>query len=304
MRLAERLLSESVLILRPDGTGQWGYWPGFEIFRLPSEEPPRETVEYGKYRFDPVVKPRVGGGDINHLLISQQHPVVYELAFPPAVHIKRIQIRFNCELFTKGAELQIAAFADRGCENCLAEATFSSRPPSQKPVVLDGLDTPRVYFRIGVNGKGTVGLYRVLMEASLDTARLELPPVPTGTSAWRVTDDEDSSHRARVVLRWRERPRVEQIWEDFEGDPVFRGPGGRCRRSSSRGPGSRAMVSCAWNSSRTARTVSSPGRCRSQSISPSSIGSHWPRASRVEVGPGRSASACAKLAAVASAAWV
>jgi len=225
VRLTERLLSESVLILRPDGTGQWGYWPGFDIFRLPSEKPPRETVEYGKYRFDPITKLSVGGGDMNHLFISQQHPVLYELAFPPAIRIRRIQIRFSCELYTKGTELQIAAFADRGCEDCLAETTFSSRPPSQKPVVLDGLDTPHAYFRIGVNGKGRAGLYRVLMEADLDTTRLELPPVPTGTSAWRVTDDEDSSHRARVLLRWRERPRAEQIWEDFEADAVFRGSG-------------------------------------------------------------------------------
>jgi len=35
VRLAERLLSESVLILYPDGTGKWGYQMGFQSFRMP-----------------------------------------------------------------------------------------------------------------------------------------------------------------------------------------------------------------------------------------------------------------------------
>lgn len=35
VRLVEELLSESVLILRSNGTGNWGYHAGFDIFREP-----------------------------------------------------------------------------------------------------------------------------------------------------------------------------------------------------------------------------------------------------------------------------
>ena len=86
VRLTETLLSESVLILRPDGTGSWGYHAGFDIFREPEFRDgqridPRTLVEYDKWRYDPLEPVTVVGGDINLLRLYHQRP------YPPAFYI-------------------------------------------------------------------------------------------------------------------------------------------------------------------------------------------------------------------------
>ena len=46
VRLTEDLLSESVLILRPNGTGTWGYHAGFDIFREPQFQDGRRIASH------------------------------------------------------------------------------------------------------------------------------------------------------------------------------------------------------------------------------------------------------------------
>ena len=80
VRLTETLLSESVLILYPEGAGRWGYHAGFDIFREPQFEDgrridPRSLVEYDKWKYDPLEPVRCGGGDMNLLMLHAGGPL-------------------------------------------------------------------------------------------------------------------------------------------------------------------------------------------------------------------------------------
>ncbi|MBM4224385.1 MAG: hypothetical protein FJ167_06260, partial [Gammaproteobacteria bacterium] len=99
VRLAEELLSESVLILKPNGTGNWGYHPGFDIFREPQFEngrriDPRTLVEYDKWRFDPLNRVMRVGGDMNlmRLFHVEPTPAVYRVAFPSTIRIRKFRV--------------------------------------------------------------------------------------------------------------------------------------------------------------------------------------------------------------------
>jgi hypothetical protein len=103
----------------------------------------------------------------------------------------------------------------------------------QFPVVFEELDGGRVTAEIsGVGAQdASLLLYRLKLEADLDTSAVVLPTLQPGDNTLLLTDDEDSSHRARVVLRWLEKPTADRIWEDFEGD--FRWAGARQAEGSS-----------------------------------------------------------------------
>ena len=80
VQLTETLLSESVLILHPDGTGHWGYHAGFDFFREPQFKDgqrvdPKSLVEYDKWRYDPLRPVTRIGGDGNLLrALSRSKP--------------------------------------------------------------------------------------------------------------------------------------------------------------------------------------------------------------------------------------
>jgi len=86
------------------------------------------------------------------------------------------------------------------------------------PVRFDGLDHARIYLELSAEApRGvSVGLYYTLFEAVLDARELALPVLKTGENRWTLADDPDGSHRARLVLRWEDRPAPERV-------PRFRG---------------------------------------------------------------------------------
>ena len=228
VRLTETLLSESVLILRPDGTGSWGYHAGFDIFREPDFRDgkridPRTLVEYDKWQYDPLEPVARVGGDINLLRLYYNRaykPAFYEVAFPPPITIRSLRIASNCDgLSRKGVIIQARLYADRQREQMIAERTIGPEQATKRfPVVFDKLGQNRVFLELSAEApKGTaVDLYYTFCEAQLDTRGLKLPLLGTGENRLTFTDDYDASHRARVVLRWTERPPAERLWDDFE----------------------------------------------------------------------------------------
>lgn len=229
VRLAETMLSESVLILRGDGTGNWGYHTGFDIFREPQFDcgkpiDPRTLVEYDKWRYDPEGPVVVSGGDMNMLWLVNRRPLapaVYQIAFVPLVRIRSLRVSSNCDqIGTPGVAVHVGLFADAACTQPIARQSVG---PNQKverfPVRFEGLDTSAVWLRLSAEGpeNAAVGLYYTMFEAELDASRLQLPELKTGDNLWTIASDAEGSHRGRVVLRWVERPPAERIWEDFEG---------------------------------------------------------------------------------------
>lgn len=228
VRLAESLLSESVLILRPDGTGDWGYHAGFDIFRGPQFEngkriAPRSLVEYDKWRYDPLETVTCVGGDMNLLrlcLNQPRQPARYEIAFPSPIRIRSVRVGSNCDsLRTAGVVVTSRLFADRECTRLVAERPVGPEQETKRfPIAFEQLDHGRLFLELSAKAPPgvAVDLYRIFFEATLDAADLKLPILKTGKNTLKLTDDADGSHQGRVVLRWVDRPPAERIWDDFE----------------------------------------------------------------------------------------
>lgn len=235
VRLTETLLSESVLILRPDGTGSWGYHAGFDIFREPDLRDgrridPRSLVEYDKWRYDPLEPVTVIGGDINLLRLcynGAHRPARYEIAFPAPITIRSLRIASNCDGLSKpGVSVRARLHADEQRKQLIAERMIGPEQGTKHfPVVFDGLGQSRIYLELSAEAPpgAAVDLYYTFFEAQLDTRGLRLPRLGTGENRLTLTGDPDGSHRARVVLRWTERPPAERVWEDFEDGPRWSG---------------------------------------------------------------------------------
>ena len=222
VRLTETCLSESVLILYPGGTGKWSYHLGNDIFRLPDKVDPRTLVEYDKWRYDPITSAGIVGGDMVLLRLYHRQrswPAVYELVFPAGVKMKRLVFTTNCSGFVKGSRIDVELFADRALKQLVAGKTIVNEKRVWTPVILDGLEHGRLFLRLSAKGPpiSDINLYWSRLEADLDCSGLQLPTLKPGTNVWRYTDDDDSSHRARIVLRWPRKPLATAIWEDFEG---------------------------------------------------------------------------------------
>jgi hypothetical protein len=227
VRLSENLLSESVLILRPNGTGQWGYHTGFDIFREPQFEDgrridPRTLVEYGKWRFDPVAPVRCVGGDMNLLRLFERRPLAatYQIAFPPSIRIRKLRVSSNCDaLGGDGVFVQVRLYADAEREQLIAEQTVGrGQLAARFPVEFADLDHEQVFLQLSAEAPAgvAVDLYYTLFEAELDTRQVVMPELKTGMNRLMVRDDPNSSHRARLVFRWEDRPSADRIWDDFE----------------------------------------------------------------------------------------
>jgi len=227
VRLTDTLLSESVLILRPDGTGSWGYHAGFDIFREPEFRDgkridPRTLVEYDKWKYDPLEPVSRVGGDMNLLRLCYNRPyrpAFYEIAFPSPISIRSLRIASNCDgIGRKGVVITVRLYADRGRSEVIAEQKIGPEQTVKRfPVAFDNVERRRVFLELSAQApKGTaVDLYYTFFEAQLETRELRLPRLETGENRLMFTDD-DGSHRARVVLRWTERPPADQLWDDFE----------------------------------------------------------------------------------------
>ncbi len=228
IRMTERLLSESVLILYPNGTGKWGYHAGFDIFREPDFRDgeridPRTLVEYSKWQYDPLEPVSVVGGDMTHLQLFNRRPfapLVYEVAFPDPIKIRTLTVTSNCDQIGQpDTQITVKLFADPQRRDVLAEQRRGGERGGF-PVVFEALDRGRVTVEISAAAPAdkNVHLYWTFLEADLDTTGLKLPVLEPGRNVVQVKDDEDSSHQARIVLRWFEKPTKDRIWDDFEGE--------------------------------------------------------------------------------------
>jgi hypothetical protein len=207
VRLCERMLSQASLILRPDGTGTYGYRAGFEFFPEPITLWPEHEVFFGKWKFDPLQPARVSRSTGNFLtLASANRPVstVYELSFPDTIRIRSVKVEGNCDQRTAGYEAITRVWADAQRKQQLGEA---SRKPGSTgahyPHVIAGLDTSRAFVELTSNGKmNWSGAYRVTLSAELDTKAIKLSSLAKGRNEFTYSDDEASSHRARLIFRW------------------------------------------------------------------------------------------------------
>jgi len=227
VRLTERLLSESVLILYPDGTGKWGYHAGFDIFREPDIRDgkridPRTLIEYEKWKYDPLKPVSAVGGDLNMLRLFNRRPyppASYEIAFAEPITIRKLKIGSNCDqILQPGVEVLVKLYADATRTELLAERKRGGKN-GRFPVTFEGVDRNRVVVEISATAPKSkfVYLYWLSFEADLAAPGLELPTLQQGRNVLHYSDDPDSSHRARIVLRWFEKPTPDRVWDDFEG---------------------------------------------------------------------------------------
>jgi len=212
VRLCERMLSQAVLILRPDGAGTYGYRAGFELFPEPVTLWPEHEMFFGKWKFDPVKPARVSRSTGNFLtLASANRPAstMYELCFPDSIRIRSVKVEANCDQRTAGYDAITRVWADLQRKQLLGEASRKAGSDGrQYPHVVAGLDASRAYVELTSNGKiNWSGAYCVTLSAELDTKAIKLPSLARGRNEFTYTDDEASSHRARLIFRWGEQKR-------------------------------------------------------------------------------------------------
>jgi hypothetical protein len=207
VRLCERMLSQAMLCLRPDGTGTYGYRAGFELFPEPITLWPEHEMFFGKWKFDPLQPARVSRSTGNFLtLASAKRPAstVYELSFPDTIRIRSVKVEANCDQRTAGYDAITRVWADVQRKQLLGEA--SRKPGSddrQYPHVVERLDTSRAFVELTSNGKlSWSGAYCVTLSAELDTKAIKLSSLAKGRNEFTYSDDESSSHRARIIFRW------------------------------------------------------------------------------------------------------
>jgi hypothetical protein len=212
VRLTENLLSGSVLILYPNGGGKWGYNTGFDLFRGPLFKDgkiidPRSTVEYGKVSYDPLSRVSVAGGEEMNLLLlynnRQNPPLRYHIAFPDPIKIKSFTVYSSCDQISReDVAVTVTLYADPERKKVIQRQVIGGSK-GKFPVVFKDLNSSNLYFEMSaVAEKGIVGLYYTRLEAGLDTGSLALPVLEPGRNIIKVNDDKDSSHSARIVLRW------------------------------------------------------------------------------------------------------
>ncbi|MBI5686151.1 MAG: hypothetical protein HZC54_13845 [Verrucomicrobia bacterium] len=207
VRLCERMLSQAVLILRSDGTGTYGYRAGFELFPEPITLWPEHEMFFGKWKCDPLQPARVTRSTGNFLtLASANRPVstMYELSFPDPVRIRSVKVEANCDQRTAGYDAITRVWADPQRKQRLGETSRKAGSDgAHYPHVVTGLDTSRAFVELTSNGKmNWSGAYRVTLSAELDTKAIKLPPLVRGRNEFTYSDDEASSHRARLIFRW------------------------------------------------------------------------------------------------------
>lgn len=207
VRLCDRMLSQAVLILRPDGTGTYGYRAGFELFPEPITLWPEHEMFFGKWKFDPLKPARVSRSTGNVLtLASANRPAstVYELSFPDTIRIRSVKVEANCDQRTAGYDAITRVWADAQRKQLLGEASRKAGSDGrQYPHVVAGLDASRAFVELISNGKiNWSGAYRVTLSAELDTKAIKLPALARGRNEFTYSDNEASSHRARLIFRW------------------------------------------------------------------------------------------------------
>lgn len=235
-RLTETMLTGSVLILYPGGGGRWGYNTGFELFRGPYFDeagevvPARERMEYARVRHDPLDRVSVSGGDMNLLLLYNRRPLTplrYRVAFPEPMRVRTFTVSSNCDqLRAEGVAVTLTLYADEERAEVLARRTIGGGE-GRFPVTFEGLDAGGFIFEMSAAAPedytGIIGFYQTRLEAEIDTGDLALPVLEPGENTFRVSADEGSAPRARLVMRWLEdKPGAGMFLEDFE-DPETAG---------------------------------------------------------------------------------
>ena len=106
-------------------------------------------------------------------------------------------------------------FSDRARTALLAERKVGPEQTTKRfPIEFTELNTGSVFLELSANAPSgvAVDLYHMLFEATLDTRGVNLPTLKTGENRLEVEDDHDSSHRARIVLRWEDRPAAKRVF--------------------------------------------------------------------------------------------
>ena len=207
VRFSNRILSQGVLILRPDGTGTFGYQAGFELFPEPINQWPEHDQFFGKWKYDPVRVAPVAKTAGNFLQICNEHrptSTVYELTFPDALRIKAVTVNAKSDQRDPKLKAITRVWADPERKQLLGEMLEESpRTKSQYTHSIQGLNRSSVFVELTSNGEAkSASLYGVTLSAELNTEALKLPHLIPGDNELRYSDDKNSSRKARLMFRW------------------------------------------------------------------------------------------------------
>ena len=216
VRLADELLTGSILIIRPDGTGTWKYDTGFKDYPLKLKGKLAHDVDANKYKHDifagDYLASEVSGDNYcsQRLWLASGKPrkAVYRIGFPESVKIKKLEVKFvvsdNGETPTGFPELYFGLYKDVDCKEELTKLVRSEgqgKNSSFNPCVFNDINRNLIYLSISSNGKGGINIYNVEFNAVLDTSGLELPLLESGSNTLKYTDDINSSHQAKIKCR-------------------------------------------------------------------------------------------------------
>ena len=201
-RVAEKMLTGSVLRVGGDGKGLYGYTAGFGVPVVPPiADPTRRTMDVEKNAWDPV--DGASDGRYPWLLACAggvSRRTTYELAFPEGIRIRKITAQAACEGPPEGVTVATQVSTDAAGRQVVAEKSFTNAGGDRYPHVFEGLDAGRLFLTLTGKGKATAILYNVTFWAELDCAALPRIPVRQGANTLSLGDDDDSSHLGRVFV--------------------------------------------------------------------------------------------------------
>lgn len=218
VRLSGKMLTGSVLVLHPDGSGRWGYETGHGTQRRPDFDEegnlmePGDVPRYAKARWDPLT-PREPGWVT---LSPEGEPLRYGVEFPEAVRADSFTVSGRVlDYLSEGSELLLTLYGDRDGREVIARESLGGADGARFPITLSGFGSECLLVELKM-ASGSARIAHLHFETSLDAADMELPVLKHGVNTMSVSMDEDSSHKARLVLRWSgEKPVPENVFDDF-----------------------------------------------------------------------------------------
>ena len=226
--LADELLTGSKLTIKPDGTGTWEYNAGFEGMDLPAEKIDRYKYDIFKSSSKNIIfEPR---GETRRLrLAARRHNEIisttYRISFP--FPIKTLTVKANMsDVDEEGDEAYIDLYLDRELKDRKDRYTFRYGDYAGIKHTFE-INHREAYLTFTSNGNSSMYIYRLNFQADLDTGSVELPALETGKNVLTYTDDDNSSHRAKVRILFSSKPLQANLFDDLEdaytgeGKPVL-----------------------------------------------------------------------------------
>jgi len=123
----------------------------------------------------------------------------YRLSCPAGVRILAVEVEAQLTDVEGEDEVYVKIARDPEGKDIVATKTFL---PDSPPWRFEGLNDNPLHVVLSSNGKSTMLTYELVLHTWLDISALKPLQLAKGMNRWTYTDDDASSHRARLKVEW------------------------------------------------------------------------------------------------------